>query len=318
VRKFLALGLLFMGVAAHATNYDVQLLQGLSPGAAGSSGSLAYGLNESGQVVGRSYNSATGVQEAVIWDNGIIASFGVEGIARAVNNNGTVVGTTTFSTDVAAAINSRSTKSFSFNGTTHIALPQAGIDFADRAQSTGASLSMWIKAAAQDTKTLFNEGNSVDQTPSDPVYNFQSGEADDSTDDQLRLFYRGSNASTPTFLNTSSGSVFDSEWHHLLLTDNNGTVTLYIDGAFDSNMAYTPLGTGQFDVSALGSLLRFNVALQYTGLMDEVAFYDEVLDLSDAQALAGGADPTNVPEPTSSSLALIGLGGLMLARRRRG
>ena len=94
MRKTLALGLLLIGVSAQATNYNVQLLQGLSPGAAGSSGSLAYGLNENGQVVGRSYNSVSGVQEAVIWNNGVIASLGTEGIARAVNNAGTVVGET--------------------------------------------------------------------------------------------------------------------------------------------------------------------------------------------------------------------------------
>ena len=89
MKKILAIGLLVAGTSAHAVDYNVQLLQSLSGG-----DSLAYGLNENGTVVGQSFNSATNQKEAVVWNNGVVASLGVKGLARAVNNSGTVVGET--------------------------------------------------------------------------------------------------------------------------------------------------------------------------------------------------------------------------------
>ena len=88
MKKLLAILALSASTAAQAVNYEITILDGLDPGGT----SLAYGMNDNGQVVGQAYNSTTGVNEAVLWDNGVIVSFGVEGLARAVNNDGVVVG----------------------------------------------------------------------------------------------------------------------------------------------------------------------------------------------------------------------------------
>jgi len=90
MKKLLAGLLLATTSTAYGTNYEITILEGLDPGGT----SLAYGMNESGQVVGQAYNETTGVNEAVIWDNGVVVSLGFEGIARAVNNDGLVVGET--------------------------------------------------------------------------------------------------------------------------------------------------------------------------------------------------------------------------------
>jgi hypothetical protein len=86
VKNLVALSLLVLSTAANAVQYDVSVLSGLG-GAGG-----AYGMNDNGQVVGKSYNSTTAQTEAVIWNNGIVTSLGIQGNARAVNNSGTVVG----------------------------------------------------------------------------------------------------------------------------------------------------------------------------------------------------------------------------------
>jgi len=90
LKKLLSIALLMASATASATSYDLQVLNSLS----GTGDSHAYALNDSGQVVGQSYNSATGAQESVIWNNGTATALGVDGIARGINNSGTVVGET--------------------------------------------------------------------------------------------------------------------------------------------------------------------------------------------------------------------------------
>ena len=86
MKKFIALAVLLASGTANAVQYNMTVLADLG----GNTG--AYGMNESGQVVGNAYNSSTGVTEAAVWNNGVIVSLGFEGIARDVNNSGTVVG----------------------------------------------------------------------------------------------------------------------------------------------------------------------------------------------------------------------------------
>ena len=90
MRRLLAFSLLLFATAANAVTYNLATLASLSSGG----DSIAYGMNDSGAVVGSSFNSTTNRMEAVIWNNGIVQSLGVEGLARAVNNSGVVVGET--------------------------------------------------------------------------------------------------------------------------------------------------------------------------------------------------------------------------------
>jgi len=85
----MAMSVMLAGNAFAQTTYTIQALGSIDGG-----DSLAYGLNESGMVVGQSYNSISGENEAVVWNGGTIQSLGFKGIARAVNNSGIVVGET--------------------------------------------------------------------------------------------------------------------------------------------------------------------------------------------------------------------------------
>ncbi len=90
MKKLLAIGLLLASFSAQAVDYQVQQLPSIST----VNYSIAYGINDNGTVVGSSWNSTAGILEAVVWDNGVAQSLGFEGLARAVNNSGTVVGET--------------------------------------------------------------------------------------------------------------------------------------------------------------------------------------------------------------------------------
>lgn len=90
MKRLIALSLLFIGSAANAVTYNITALDTLS----GSGNSKAYSLNDNGMVVGQSYNAATTQMESVVWNNGVVQSLGITGLARGVNNSGIVVGET--------------------------------------------------------------------------------------------------------------------------------------------------------------------------------------------------------------------------------
>jgi autotransporter-associated beta strand protein len=78
----------------------------------------------------------------------------------------------------------------------------------------------------------------------------------------------------------------DGNWHHVVLTCNNGTKIQYVDGAIDSLVAnaWNSTGTGgQFWIGGTADTGDGNVGLN--GLIDEVYVYDRALTLSEVQSL---------------------------------
>lgn len=120
MQKILLASLLFISTAANAITYNITQLPPLSSGG----GSTAYGVNSSGQVVGNSYNNATGLYEAVVWNNGVAVSLGVEGMARAINDSGTVVGET--GSDAASSTGVGNGIAFMYSGGVYTSLGTLG------------------------------------------------------------------------------------------------------------------------------------------------------------------------------------------------
>jgi len=288
-----------------------------------------YAVEEDGNLyvvysVGRPGNAKNSLELAVVpvssitppdpANAGLVAFYDFEGdLTDSSGNglNGGVMGTTAFSTTVPSAISSRSTKSLDLDGAGFAWLP---LDFYFTAQSTGASISMWVRAAAQDEKYLFSETSSSDNTP---VYGIQCGDAEDGMDDHLRFFHRTDDGTIRASVYSTS-SIFASSgsqvYHHIVLTDDAGDVTIYFDGVADAtDFDYTP-GTLTVDKTTIGALRRTSTGFYLTGQVDEAAFFNYALDQQEVSLLAAGTDPAVIPEP--SSLAIIGL-GLLSARRRR-
>lgn len=131
-------------------------------------------------------------------------------------------------------------------------------------------------------------------------------------------FYDGSFSASS--VDTSAFS--DDEWHHLAYVFDNtaGTYTVYLDG-----VAAAPVSDGGFGNLFKGGINqaffgerptvdRLNAV--WFGLFDDTAVWDEALTSQQiSNAIANGATGYNIPEP--GSLALLGLGGLLIARRRR-
>ena len=109
------------------------------------------------------------------------------------------------------------------------------------------------------------------------------------------------------YSNVAAPGVTDGTWHHVAATYDGNTKRIYLDGVeIGSGKAVGALNVGAANFR-IGST---NGAEYFLGVIDDVRVYDEALDQT---AIAGLAA---IPEP--SSLALLGLGGLLVARRRRG
>lgn len=109
-------------------------------------------------------------------------------------------------------------------------------------------------------------------------------------------------------------------WHHVAVvmqeTGGGSTIyTAYRDGA-QYGSPVSQLGNfAQINTAALLIGLRGDGNLPFTGLIDDVAIWNEVLNDSQVAALTAGSSPFSVPEP--STVMLLAAGGLVLLRRKR-
>lgn len=109
-------------------------------------------------------------------------------------------------------------------------------------------------------------------------------------------------------LNSMPGS-----WHHVAYTnDANNAQSMY----FDAVLVAGPAAGGPTAIGGMNILAPLVIGTSrnggsFNGLLDEVRVYNTTLTLAEIRAASG------IPEPgTTSLVALIGLSGLMMRRRR--
>jgi len=156
--------------------------------------------------------------------------------------------------------------------------------------SEGFGWSLWFKSPSAN----FN----IDDAGADVIIGSRNG-----------IWNKVQPTGTERFFDLGGYNIDDGAWHHIAYVgDSTDGGAIWIDGVQVATDA-TPFNGTQTvnDVMEIGGSSRFSE--DATGFMDEIRIFDHRLSESEIQALA-------IPEP--SSLALLGLGGLLIARRRRG
>lgn len=110
----------------------------------------------------------------------------------------------------------------------------------------------------------------------------------------------------------------DGGWHHIagtlvMSSDGvamDGSISLYVDGEKIAGVAHDKTYQGSWTGPRIGvGSAAWTSDRFVTGLVDEVFFTDTALSEAELHAIAG------IPEPVT--IALLGLGGLALIRKRR-
>jgi hypothetical protein len=185
---------------------------------------------------------------------------------------------------------------------------------------SAATVSMWVKFAdTTGDDTLMSIGSFASGVP----LIFWRDEDTSSGDKDALVVLVGDKRT-----NGATNSLNTTNWTHVAFTFLGGAtvadgLNIYVNGV-DVGAASTGgnlpaaigfSGTNPLTAGQVSSAISNDK--QFTGLMDEIAIYDEVLNPLQIAALAAGATPLSViPEPASGLL----LGGLLLAgtmRRRR-
>lgn len=168
----------------------------------------------------------------------------------------------------------RTAQAVTFNGSTQYLVWNAPSAY----NLVNYSIEFWVNAASsQASKEVFIESAS---NINNPFLRILSGSGGDIN--RLRVSIRN-DAGTFIMDATSATVVYDATWHHVVLSDANGTATMYIDKVADAtNFNYTRTGTltgmnrttlgaqqinGSFSNFLTGSLALFrvyNIALNQT------------------------------------------------------
>jgi hypothetical protein len=123
---------------------------------------------------------------------------------------------------------------------------------------------------------------------------------------------------------TTLSNLDDGQFHQAVETyQAGGSTKLYIDGMLQDTRSAVPINTTPqpFVVGGLANSSGI-VTGYFTGLIDDVRIYDNVLSAADVNSLfTSNATPTAVPEPATFGLAAFAaIGGIALsglARRKR-
>ena len=206
------------------------------------------------------------------------------------------------------------------DGTVDGAILFAGVDepivllqntFLPLSNQPAFSIAMWVQGPTPTSgpdvnldDRVFSEGSTTSNTPL-----FNIGTANAAGNPGVDFFLRGDTSGTVVNHLKSARPAFDDSWHHIAWVDDNGTVSLYVDGVLDSvdfNYARAVLTA---DTTTIGGILRAAPCCSFTGAIDDVRIYDHLLTQEEVRALVGPDCPAD-SDTTCDGLVVDGPGGV--------
>jgi len=168
------------------------------------------------------------------------------------------------------------------------------------AQNTGLPLyaggaftiAMWVKAGQQADKRIWSEGSTTNNRPL-----FNLGSDNTGNTGALDLYLRDDSGSASQGSHVkSTQTVFDGTWHHVCWVDDNGDVTLYVDGIEDGTDFDYTRPTLTLDTTTIGGILRGSTCCELTGTIDDVMIFNYAISTDEVAEICGQDSPSCCPE----------------------
>lgn len=155
----------------------------------------------------------------------------------------------------------------------------AGSDFnistsATLLSQSAFTISFWVNGAPQGDRKVYSERGTQS------AWNIGTGSSG-ATYGKLRMYLRD-DTNTTRLSKTTTNDVYDNRWHHVVITDNNGDVEVYVDGVKDAtNFDYTRTAYTPVNIRVMSE----NGGGQFTGTIDEFATWTKVLTQAEVTQL---------------------------------
>lgn len=144
------------------------------------------------------------------------------------------------------------------------------------------TVAMWVKAegVGQADLRIFAESSSVNSTPL-----WTLGTSADGDHQGLNTYLRFDSGAAPLVRVFTTNPVLDNTWHHFAWVDQDGVVTVYVDGQPDPVEITHPPLVLSVDTTTLGGIWRSTPSHFFTGQLDDVALWRRPLTQAEVQQL---------------------------------
>ncbi len=177
------------------------------------------------------------------------------------------------------------------DGTTNGALTFDGVDdLVILSQTSGLpltdhaafSITGWVRGAArQNDRRIFSEAS---RTSARPLYTL--GTPLGGATDKLDIFVRDDDSIVHVDHHETPDSLFDRAWHHFAVVDDEGVLSVYIDGVAQPGAPRYVRRARTVDTTTLGGILRAAACCHFAGALDDVRLFDQALTEEEVAVLA--------------------------------
>lgn len=184
-------------------------------------------------------------------------------------NNGTAVGTLSYSTSIKVYGSQAFTNA---GGANYINLGTFRM-----LSYTAFSLSLWVKYSGTGSRGIISQCTTTNDAG---FWRFITGSITG------ELYLQVLNDAGGVLFNVGTTTNYnDNKWHHVVIIDNNGVISSYIDGKSGPiSGSYTRPTLSSNNASLAGSISKTNI-YYWNGSLDDVRFYDVALSAAEIKAL---------------------------------
>lgn len=176
----------------------------------------------------------------------------------------------------------------------------------DPAQDSSHTISFWLKPETITHADTLVSTDAFNTFPSNQIVLRTDGSP--ANTGYIQFGYLGTNNSNVIFIESSSGSISEGVWQHIMLTWNDFTPKLYINGSLDSHVSIgsgTDIPASASDGTDFGQQYNNTDGFDYDGCLAE--FYIDLNYYTNTEKFRSTAGkPVQVPTPLSNYFYLTG------------